>query len=306
MNRFIKGVLAFLLPVFVLGAILEILLRNIPNDYKYKREYLDKHAPAIQTLYLGNSHIYYGINPEYMAPNTFNAAYVAQYLNYDLAILQKYKWPALRQIVISVDYLSLYGKLEDGAENWRKKNYIIYYGINTDTEIADHMEVLSQFKTNLQKFYNYYVEHDKGVTCSALGWGTGYSAKTKNDLTETGKQAALRHTSKDDRNFNENLQNLKTMIEFAEKNHISVFFLTAPAYKTYTDRLNQVQLTRTITAARQLAATYKNVKYFNLLEDHSFTKSDFFDADHLNEIGAKKFTHKTDSLIKATEANTTY
>ena len=305
MNRFIKGVLAFLLPVFVLGAILEILLRNIPNDYKYKREYLDHHAPVIQTLYLGNSHIYYGIDPEYMAPNTFNAAYVAQYLNYDLAILQKYNWPALRKIVISVDYLSLYGKLEDGAENWRKKNYIIYYGINTDTEIADHMEVLSQFKTNLQKFYNYYFQHDKGITCSALGWGTGYLAKTENDLTETGKQAALRHTSKDDRNFNENLQNLKTIIEFAEKNHASVFLLTAPAYKTYTAHLNPVQLTRTITAARQLAATYKNVKYFNLLEDHSFTKADFFDADHLNEIGAKKFTHKTDSLIKAAETNGT-
>ena len=301
MNRFIKGILAFLLPVLMLGIILEVLLRKIPNDYKYKREYLDNHASTIQTLYLGNSHVYYGIDPDYLAPHAFNAAYVAQYLNYDLAILEKYKWSALKRIVISVDYLSLYGKLEDGAESWRKKNYIIYYDINTDTEISDHIEVLSQLKTNLQKFYNYYFQHDKGITCSALGWGTGYTSKTKNDVIETGKQAALRHTSKDDRNFNENLQNLKTTIEFAEKNHIEVFLLTAPAYKTYTTHLNTTQLTRTLAAASRLASTYKNVSYFNLLKDKEFTQADFFDADHLNEVGAKKFTLKTDSLIKATE-----
>ncbi|SMC96078.1 hypothetical protein [Pedobacter africanus] len=303
MNRFIKGVLAFLLPVLVLGIILEVLLRKIPNDYKYKSEYLDQHSTAIQTLYLGNSHIYYGIDPVYLAPNTFNAAYVAQYLNYDLAILQKYNWPALRQIVISVDYLSLYGKLEDGVESWRKKNYIIYYGIHLETEIADHMEVLSQFKNNLHKINNYYFQHDKVITCSALGWGTGYTAKTKNDLDETGKQAAIRHTSKDDRNFNENLQKLKTIIEFAERNKIDVFLITSPAYKTYTDRLNQVQLTRSLNAAKQLAVNYKNVHYFDLLEDPSFTKADFYDADHLNEKGAKKFTYKTDSLIKASVKN---
>lgn len=305
MSRFIKGVLAFLLPVLVLGIVLEVLLRKIPNDYKYKREYLDQHSVDIQTLYLGNSHMYYGIDPAYLKPNTFNAAYVAQYLNYDLAILQKYKWPALRQIVISVDYLSLYGKLEDGVESWRKKNYVIYYGINLETEIADNMEVLSQFKNNLHKINNYYFQHDKVITCSTLGWGTGYISKTKNDLNESGKQAALRHTAKDDRNFNENLQNLKSIIEFAEKNKTNVLLLSAPAYKTYITRLNQVQLTRTVAAAKQLALNYKNVSYSNLLEDPSFTNDDFYDADHLNEKGAKKLSYKTDSLIKIIAQNTT-
>lgn len=301
MKNFIKGFLAFILPVLILGIIFEILLRRIPNDYKYKRAYLDQHASDIQTLYLGNSHVYYGIDPIYLAPHTFNAAYVAQFLNYDVAILQKYNWPALRRIIIPVDYLTLYGKLEDGAESWRKKNYIIYYGIKTDTEIADHMEVLSQFKTNLLKFYAHYFKQDKGITCSVLGWGTGYSAKTKNGLIETGKQAALRHTSKDDRNFKENLQSLETIIDFAQKNHIEIFLLTAPAYKTYTDRLNKIQLKRTLDAAQQLANTHRHVSYFNLLEDPGFTNTDFFDADHLNDKGAKKLTLKVDSLINAIE-----
>jgi hypothetical protein len=41
------------------------------------------------------------------------------------------------------------------------------------------------------------------------------------------------------------------------------------------------------------------VKYLNLLTDKAFDEKDFYDADHLNEIGAKKFTLKIDSLINA-------
>jgi hypothetical protein len=303
MKRFIKGITFFLLPIVIAGIFFEVLLRKIPNDYKYKSGYLDKNSSHIKTLYLGSSHVYYGIDPSYLETNTFNASYVAQYLNYDLAILKKYnnKWNTLKRIIVPVDYFSLYGKLEAGGEAWRKKNYVIYYHIKFDAEIADHMEILSQFKVNLLKLYNYYYLKDKGITSSALGWGTGYSSKIKNDLIETGKSAALRHSSKDDRYFNENLEILKSILAFAKAKNIEVFLFTAPAYKTYIKNLDSTQLNRTINAAIQIAGSNQNVTYFNLLKDPSFDKADFFDADHLNEIGTKKLTLKLDSLIKETE-----
>jgi hypothetical protein len=38
--------------------------------------------------------------------------------------------------------------------------------------------------------------------------------------------------------------------------------------------------------------------YYNFLNDPSFQAEDFYDADHLDEKGAKKFTLLLDSVIK--------
>jgi hypothetical protein len=55
---------------------------------------------------------------------------------------------------------------------------------------------------------------------------------------------------------------------------------------------------------KKFAAKYDNVTYQNFLLDSSFSAIDFFDADHLNEIGAKKLTSKLDTLINQRKQNT--
>ena len=47
-----------------------------------------------------------------------------------------------------------------------------------------------------------------------------------------------------------------------------------------------------------------NVTYQNFLLDSSFSAIDFYDADHLDEIGAKKLTSKIDSLINLNKQST--
>ena len=42
--------------------------------------------------------------------------------------------------------------------------------------------------------------------------------------------------------------------------------------------------------------------YYNFLTDKSFIAEDYYDADHLNEIGAKKLTLKIDSIINEIES----
>ena len=77
------------LPILVVAILMEILLRNMPNDYLFKKKYLDEHSSEIQTLILGSSHSFYGIDPAYFNSKTFNASHVSQTLNYDLEIFQK-------------------------------------------------------------------------------------------------------------------------------------------------------------------------------------------------------------------------
>ena len=75
-------------------------------------------------------------------------------------------------------------------------------------------------------------------------------------------------------------------------------YYTAPTYKTYSQNLDPKQLNTTLNAIHNSIASHSNASYINLLQDTSFTKEDFYDANHLNEIGAKKLTLKVNELLK--------
>ena len=306
MRQLLKYLAIFILPIVVIGICFEISLRKIPNVYFYKKNYLDKNSNQIKVLLLGNSHIYYGINPEYYSLNAFNASSVSQSLDYDWEILNKYnnKWDSLKYVIVAVDYFSLFSKLEASVEAWRVKNYEIYFGINKSYKIHDHSEILSNnLKTNFSRLYRFYFKNENDITCSKLGWGTGNSSRDKKDLKKTGKISAERHTIKNDQYFNENIKILETIIEAAKAKGVEVILLSSPAYKTYTQNLDKYQLSRTIDAVNKIVNSSSNVIYLNLLTDDEFTENDFYDADHLNEFGTKKLSLKIDSLLFKIERN---
>src|SRR5438128_2689811 len=182
MKRYLKSLLLFLLPLVVVAISMEVLLRNIPNDYRYKKIFLDNNARSLEVLVLGNSHSFFDIDPRYIKQKCFNAAYYSQSLDYDLALLKKYdnQWDSLKYIVIPVDYFLLF---------------------------------------------------------------------------------------------------------------------KAPAYKTYVQYLDDRQWKSTISSITKLVANHPACRYNNFLTDTSFTSSDFADADHLNETGARKFSLQIDSLL---------
>lgn len=47
-----------------------------------------------------------------------------------------------------------------------------------------------------------------------------------------------------------------------------------------------------------LPLNYENCTYVNMINDSTFIAKDFFDADHLSEIGAKKLSIKLDRLTE--------
>lgn len=305
MKKFIIKTILFLLPIFAISLSMEILLRKIPNDYLYKKEYLDKYSNEIETLILGSSHSFYGLNPDFFSSSTFNAAHISQSLNYDYEIFKKYQdnLHNLKTLILPISYFTLYGKLENGSESWRVKNYVIYYGMNVANSFVDYAEVLSnQPKVNRKKLYGYYIKsnHDQYISCSELGWGTPIQSK---DLVETGKAAAERHTKADitsDFNnniFNNNQQILNTIIKWCKKQNIKVMLLTLPAYTTYRQNINLEQYGITIKTANKIASQYDNCIYVNLFDDTNFVAKDFRDADHLSEIGAEKLSKLIDKKI---------
>lgn len=137
--------------------------------------------------------------------------------------------------------------------------------------------------------------------CTELGWGTEYNSDKAKDLVDTGKAAAERHSyilhdAKNQIVMKENMAYLDSIIRWSEQHDVKVLFFTPPAFKTYREHLNKEQLNLTIETINYLVLNHDNCCYLNMLADTNFVARDFYDADHLSEIGAKKlslFINKT-------------
>ena len=307
MRKFTKRVLAFSLPILIASVVLELLLRSIPNDYSNKQEYLENNADKIETLILGSSHSLYGLDPVYFSSQTYNASQVSQPLDFDFHILKKYEnnLKNLKTVILPISYFTLFFNLETSLESWRIKNYMIYYDLNSSKSMSDYFELSSnKLNVNLKKLVSFYVNDDKTTFCSELGWGTSYKSKNSLTLTKVGPISAERHTilGKDSTLiadvFEKNIVVLNSLLEWSKQRDVKVLLLTPPAYSSYYDNLDTEQLLITINKTKEICSEYDNCNYDNMLKDSIFVASDYYDGDHLSEIGAKKLSLIINSQIK--------
>ena len=200
----------------------------------------------------------------------------------------------------------MYSTLENGIENWRVKNYRIYYDISKYGNYWSGFEIFnSKLPNNISRAKSYLLNRKSNVTCNKFGFGTNNNSKDSNDLMETGKTASKRQSIELENNqstFSKNIQTINSMIEFANSHNLKIIFITCPAYSTYRENLNPIQLDNSLNIIKKLSAQNTNTTYYNLLEDKTFTAKDYYDADHLNEIGAEKLTLKIDSIINKIES----
>lgn len=300
MRKFNHKVLYFLLPIVVAALLMEVLLRTMPNIYKFKNNVLTESGSKFEILILGNSHSFFGLNPDYFTRPGFNAGHVSQTYDYDLAILQKFSQDLsnLKYIVLPVSYFSFYEKLSSSKESWRSKDYCLYYGIKVSNYLPYFTEMLNgELAYKIKKLWTYYAKGMDNLACTQSGWGTAYRTSSSIDLEHAGRSAAQRHFRPDNHYFNEVSGILDSLISFAGRHEIKVLLITPPAYKSYRENLNTMQLEQTIAAANEKARCFDNCRYYNLLESELFSASDFYDADHLNEKGAMKLTAWADSIL---------
>lgn len=300
MKKFLSKSALFFLPLLLVAIILEVLLRHIPNDYLYKREYLDKYSNNIEILFLGSSHTFNGINPDFITGNAFNASHISQTIDYDYEILKKYEnnWKLLKYIVLPIDYYTLFQRLSNGIEYWRVKNYVIYYDMNKEHRFTDNYEIFTLNSVNrLISIYSYYFKNQSRISCSKLGYKNSDRIRNANYLEITGVTAAKRHNISDEKSFEQNIIVLENLIEFAEKYEIKILFYTSPAYHAYVSNLNKNQLEITKKTINDIVEGNSHCFYYNFLEDSSFYVSDFHDADHLNSFGAKKLSLKLNEIL---------
>jgi len=250
MKKFLIKITKFLLPVILIILMIEFFLIKIPNDYQYKSDFLSKNAQEIETLILGSSHSFYGIDPSFFDSNSFNCAIIAQTLEYDFEIFEKYKeeFNDLELLILPISSFTLFSRMKESKEPWRKKNYSIYYGIDLNSTLEDKFEILSNgSQSRFNRLVSYYILGNKYKSCNELGWGTKYKSIHKKDLETTAAKVAKYHNydvEKDNVKFNLNqsIDMLEDIIQWCKLKNIKVMLLTPPASEAYRNKINKEQL----------------------------------------------------------------
>lgn len=180
MKRFLRNIALFVMPLLIIATVLEIVVESLPNSYTYKRTYMEQHAGEIQTLFLGSSNAYDGLNPN-VIPHAFNLANSSQTIEDDYRLLSRYidAMDSLNTVVLGLGYHSL--ALTTHAN--RRMYYTIYMDIYPRWPLSEYSFEVFNLELLLKKITKYTVSRDI-MRCDSLGQRVGHTREAVERGTE--------------------------------------------------------------------------------------------------------------------------
>ncbi len=249
-------------------------------------------AKNVECLIFGSSHTYYGLMPSSFLPNTFNLAGVGQNYEYDYLLLKNYAplYEKLHTIIIPVSFFSFFIDRFEESEAWLYAiNYKKYMDIDIHSDISKYNFEISNLPLYSKQLMN-ILSNGELPECDSLGFGLGYTLSKRSTTWERDTHKAVtRHTAKNLDTFEWNVLQLCNMIDFCKENSIRIVLVTPPAWHLYYDAIDSVQLNKMYETVYTLQKEH-DLLYYDFMRDCRFVKDDFYDSDHLSDVGAKKFT----------------
>lgn len=305
MARFLLKIIYFSVPLILFLGIVEISVRK--NTFHAKSKYLEEHRDSIEILFLGSSHNWRAINPEFINYKTAPLAHGGSAINIDFLLLDKYidVLPKLKVVIFELGYHNL----EDYRDKDWSKNHIfnIYYDINNydgQVPLNQNFLILSNFieyfkrflsPAKLEKFgqYNEYgfIYQSPSYMFESLDYDS-ILIHRKSDIYLEG-----RHTEESIENFKLNTKVLKKEIERCLSKNIKVVLLSPPKHYTYNDKMIASKLDRRDQFLDQYIDK-QDVNIWNYEKTYQYQTKMFDNPDHLTPDGAASYTKKLDSLIQ--------
>lgn len=287
MQTFLKKILLYLLPIAILAIGIEIYAEHIPNSYTYKRQYMEQHADEIQTLVLGSSYAYDGIDAEFL-PCAFNLANSSQCFEDDYRLLAKYlpQMDSLKTVILPISYSSL----QMVSSSNRRVYYTIYMDIYPRWPLSKYSFECFNLELMTKKIAKHLLNEDI-VRCDSLGQRLGHTLATRPKDWQNTQALA-----KNDRfvgasampYVEENIQWLQQMAVLCEARDVNLYLLAMPMLVEYRKAMPKEQITLMERVIQDMAEKYHNV---HVLDYQSWGKDDdFYNATHLNTDGAELFT----------------
>jgi len=295
----------FVLPLLLLLGGLEYVQWQLPNNYTHKREHLEAELSEWETLVLGSSHSYLGVDPAYLPGKAYNLAYTAQTLYFDQFLLETYidRMPALRRVILPISYGSL------GSESYRNPGiydktyyYAQFYGSTAFTDwwdISRYSRVaLFTVKRSVDRTISYYTTNDSLLECRPDGF---FGLAFHRDLDQNAKESGAFHSQY----FYEaligtNLGYLDRMIELCENHGVQLYLISTPMWSSYLEHIDLDRLAVTVGKIDSVSAAHA-LPYWNDIDNPRFEASDFYDANHLSAQGAMTYTQMLTQRIQTFE-----
>ncbi len=299
MRKFIINSMTLGWIVLLTLACIEYFVRQIPNSYKYKNDWMLSHGAYVKTLILGNSHNYFGLNPLWMGDSVFNAANVSQTFDRDLFLLDHFisHCPHLKTVILNVDYSNLFDLPLEQTEKYRCAYYHIYmqYPIPF-TNIKDRFEVIHSTALR-EKLYKALKGECKSY--NTLGWCTEYNGSNDDSITESSIADRVKNLRcRDYENYCRNVDLLVKIASLCKRDKINLVIVSTPLYPKYAYQTGCYEKSLLELAIRRLLQTMPHANYYNFSVDRELNLTHFHDCDHLNARGAFVFSRQLSAVIK--------
>ncbi|WP_417238343.1 DUF1574 family protein [Bizionia sp.] len=303
-KRFLKHILWFLIPVFGVYLAVELFYRTVPNNYTVKYHLIESQKNNAEVIIFGDSHTFYGINPNYIDKTTVNLANVSQTIYFDKLLFDKYANQAsnLKFVIFSLEYSSL-SQLDNTQEDvWRKYFYANQMHLDVPLikpyDIKNYSLALTQKLGQTARYFKDYIKNNTLVGSDKMGWGNTYiQAINSTELMRLAPIIAKKHDDNTS-DFSTSISRIKEIIKTCESKNINVILVNMPVSNPYLQLLNQQEVKAITEITRQFAKKNTHVTAINLLGDKRFEIKHFHDADHLNAQGAQICSEILNNIIK--------
>jgi hypothetical protein len=327
MKKFIRNFILFISIPLILLISLDLFLRSLNTLYTEKYDGLMLLKKDIEIIFLGNSHANYSINPLYIRNfKAYNLANVNQKIYFDKRLLKKVINDGvsnLKYVFISVDYHSLYSSSQGTKiDTWsyyangikyKNRNYIkenvspSIWGYTSKVSINLLKKRVLQHLQEESTTINFDVERGINLNDTLTYGFIGFSGQAKNTFNENHYKLRAKGfmVSTINNEKNEIINDLKDFIIFLKNNKIEPILFSSPTFNDYNKFLDTTTINKNKTDINGICKEF-NIQYWRYNEDLRFIKRDFYNADHLNKNGAKKFSSIINSKLLDYEKTRTH
>lgn len=297
MKRFIRHIALFLFPLLTIAVVMELVAEAIPNSYTYKRDYIEQHGAQIETLILGSSNAYDGLNPSVL-PKAFNLANSSQTLEDDYRLLAKYinSLDPLQTVIVGLGYHSL----GTTKEEHRRTYYTIYMDLYPRWPLSKYSFEVFNPQLLLKKIIKYTVSRDVTL-CDSLGQRVGHTkeaAKTGAEWWNKDVQSLVDNDKLQIGNcrleIEENTRYLKAIVDLCNTHNVKPVLVQMPVMGEYKRKLprEQVALMDEVLQSLDSSAICIDASEWEIPDDG------WYNATHLTKEASVAFTNKLYEEIK--------
>lgn len=300
LKSFLKKTGLYALVVLVILAVGEVMVEKYPNPFAAQRKAVESYGSVTETLFLGNSHFFYGVIADSI-PNSLNLAMPGQDLDYMWSILKTYRpqMPNLKKVVVSMSYFSFFDPPTRGSEYPTPAYYAIYMGVADGREMPVRLvsELTHATQSYCGKLRSILMNKENPDPTTSHGFGLRFrESASPGQLEREADETVNRHNTIGLGLEDTNRRFFERLAGYCRDNDLELAFVITPYSRPYREKINPMEVRLTGEIVEEYRKEY-GFEFLDLSDDPYFTYEDFHDPDHLSLRGARKLTRKLKTWI---------